>query len=126
MRGSHGGVFIGHSGRFAVRAKLRDDLRAGSPLEPFLLRAPPWLGCGGATPGRGGGEVFAHMKPTVISVSSARMLPGGRPRAFLTRGPMSKSGVPLLVVASRLQCFLVFQHRLPLVEDAVEVAPLEP
>ena len=48
VRGSHGGVFIGHSGRFAVRAKLRDDLRAGSPLEPFLLRAPPWLGRGGA------------------------------------------------------------------------------
>ena len=62
MRGSHGGGFIGHSGRFAVRAKLREDLRAGSPLEPFLLRAPPWPRCGGATPGRGGGEIDLIMR----------------------------------------------------------------
>src|SRR6476646_10478092 len=36
--------------------------------------------------------VCTTMKPTVMSVSSARMLPGGRPRTFLTRGAMSKSG----------------------------------
>src|SRR5262249_3070579 len=36
--------------------------------------------------------VCTTIKPTVISVSNARMLPGGRPRTTLARGAMSKSG----------------------------------
>ncbi len=61
MRGSHGGVFLGHFGGLAVFSEGGDDLPGGSAFEPFLLGASPRVRRCRAASGRGGGEVFADV-----------------------------------------------------------------